>query len=114
MQLAYSLSRLGVEHAALSADDAPGGMFRKWPLFQRMLSWTKPYTGFQPGSREFERHDWNSLAGDDQDHAQPHVERRVHLIVGDATPFPDEVEDRRDRPRRTVQARGDSVGQAAR
>src|SRR5438128_6171246 len=68
MQLAYSLSRLGVEHAALSADDAPGGMFRKWPLFQRMLSWTKPYTGFQPGSREFERHDWNSLAGDEPAH----------------------------------------------
>ena len=68
MQLAYSLTRLGVGHAALSADDAPGGMFRKWPLFQRMLSWTKPYTGFQPGSREFERHDWNSLAGDEPAH----------------------------------------------
>src|SRR5213076_3345505 len=68
MQLAYSLSRLGVEHAALSADDAPGGMFRKCPLFQRMLSWTKPYTGFEPGSREFERHDWNSLAGDEPAH----------------------------------------------
>jgi len=68
MQLAYSLHRLGVEHAALSADDAPGGMFRKWPLFQRMLSWTKPYTGFKPGSREFERHDWNSLAGDEPAH----------------------------------------------
>jgi len=68
MQLAYSLNRLGVDHAALSADDAPGGMFRKWPLFQRMLSWTKPYTGFQPGSREFERHDWNSLAGDEPAH----------------------------------------------
>ncbi len=68
MQLTYSLSRFGVEHAALSADDAPGGMFRKWPLFQRMLSWTKPYTGFQPGSREFERHDWNSLAGDEPAH----------------------------------------------
>ena len=52
MQLAYSLNRLGVDHAALSADDAPGGMFRKWPLFQRLLSWTKPYTGFQPGSRD--------------------------------------------------------------
>jgi thioredoxin reductase len=68
MQLTYSLTRLGVEHAALSADNAPGGMFRKWPLFQRMLSWTKPYTGFEPGSREFERHDWNSLAGDEAAH----------------------------------------------
>jgi thioredoxin reductase len=68
MQLAYSLTRLGVKHAALSADDAPGGMFRKWPVFQRMLSWTKLYPGHEPGSREFERHDWNSLAGDEPAH----------------------------------------------
>jgi len=33
----------GVEHAVLSADPAPGGMFRKWPFFQRLLSWTNPY-----------------------------------------------------------------------
>jgi len=68
MQLTYSLTRLGVEHAAISADDAPGGMFRKWPVFQRMLSWTKPFTGFEPGTREFERHDWNSLAGEEAAH----------------------------------------------
>jgi thioredoxin reductase len=68
MQLVYSLTRLGVDHAALSADDAPGGMFRKWPLFQRMLSWTKPYTGFEPGTRDYERFDWNSLSGDEPAH----------------------------------------------
>jgi thioredoxin reductase len=68
MQLSYSLGRLGVKHAIISADEKPGGMFRKWPIFQRMLSWTKPYTGFQPGTREFERYDWNSLAGDDPEH----------------------------------------------
>jgi thioredoxin reductase len=68
MQLSYSLERLGVEHASISADEKPGGMFRKWPVFQRMLSWTKPYTGFQPGTREFERYDWNSLAGDEPGH----------------------------------------------
>ncbi len=46
MQLAYSLTRLGVKHAAITADEAPGGMFRKWPVFQRMLSWpaTNPHT----------------------------------------------------------------------
>ena len=66
LQLTYSLGRLGVEHAALSADGAPGGMFRRWPVFQRMLSWTKPYTGFAPGSREYERFDWNSLIGDEE------------------------------------------------
>jgi thioredoxin reductase len=68
MQLTYSLARLKVDHAAISADDAPGGMFRKWPVFQRMLSWTKPHTGFEPGTREFERHDWNSLAGEEPAH----------------------------------------------
>ena len=66
MQLSYSLGRLGVEHAVLSADDAPGGMFRRWPVFQRMLSWTKPYTGFVHGTREYERFDWNSLLGDEE------------------------------------------------
>ena len=66
MQLTYSLGRLGIEHAVLTADDRPGGMFRRWPVFQRMLSWTKPYTGFVPGSREYERFDWNSLVGDDE------------------------------------------------
>jgi thioredoxin reductase len=66
MQLTYSLGRLGLEHAVLSADDTPGGMFRKWPVFQRMLSWTKPYTDFAPGTREYERFDWNSLIGDEE------------------------------------------------
>jgi phytoene dehydrogenase-like protein len=28
LQTSYCLSRLGVEHAVLSADDEPGGMFR--------------------------------------------------------------------------------------
>ena len=35
--------RSGVGHAVISADPAPGGMFRRWPFFQRLLSWTKPY-----------------------------------------------------------------------
>jgi phytoene dehydrogenase-like protein len=28
LQTAYALSRLGVEHAVISQDDSPGGMFR--------------------------------------------------------------------------------------
>ena len=65
LQLTYSLGRLGIEHAVISQDEAPGGMFRKWPIFQRMLSWTKPFAGPRPGSREYERYDWNSLLGED-------------------------------------------------
>ena len=43
IQASYYLSRLGIDHAVISADPAPGGMFRRFPFFQRLLSWTKPY-----------------------------------------------------------------------
>ncbi|MEP6752349.1 MAG: NAD(P)-binding domain-containing protein [Candidatus Dormiibacterota bacterium] len=65
LQLTYCLHRLGIEHAVLSDDPAPGGMFRRWPVFQRMLSWTKPFTGFERSSRAYERFDWNSLLADE-------------------------------------------------
>ena len=51
----------GVQHAVLSADPSPGGMFRRWPFFQRLLSWTKPYAPEELVSREYQRYDWNSL-----------------------------------------------------
>ncbi len=61
LQMSYWLRRLGIRHAVLSADDAPGGMFRKLPVFQRMLSWTKPDAPVERGTREYERYDHNSL-----------------------------------------------------
>jgi thioredoxin reductase len=61
LQTSYFLDRLGIEHAVISADSGPGGMFRKWPFFQRLLSWTKPYAPAEKTSRAFERWDWNSL-----------------------------------------------------
>ncbi|HEV2140141.1 MAG TPA: NAD(P)-binding domain-containing protein [Candidatus Dormibacteraeota bacterium] len=67
LQLTYSLRRLGVEHAVISADPEPGGMFRRWPIFQRMLSWTKPYADQRRGTPEYERYDWNSLLGEDDE-----------------------------------------------
>lgn len=66
LQLSYSLTRLGIDHAVLSDDEAPGGMFRRWPVFQRMLSWTKPFTGAGRTSRAYERFDWNSLLADEE------------------------------------------------
>ena len=66
LQLSYSLRRLGIDHAVLSDDPAPGGMFRRWPVFQRMLSWTKPHTVVERTSRAYERFDWNSLLADDE------------------------------------------------
>lgn len=65
VQTSYSLSRLGVSHAVISADEGPGGMFRRFPFFQRLLSWTKPYALDEPASRAFEWFDWNSLVADE-------------------------------------------------
>jgi thioredoxin reductase len=65
LQVSYSLRALGIDHAVLSEDDAPGGMFRRWPFFQRLLSWTKPHAPVERGSRAYERYDWNSLLGDE-------------------------------------------------
>jgi thioredoxin reductase len=67
LQVSYSLRRLGVDHAVISADPSPGGMFRRWPFFQRLLSWTKPHAPAERGSRSYERYDWNSLLGDSPD-----------------------------------------------
>ncbi len=65
LQVSYSLRRLGVDHAVVSADPSPGGMFRRWPFFQRLLSWTKPHAPAARGTRAYERYDWNSLLGDE-------------------------------------------------
>jgi len=65
IQVAYSLRRYGVEHAVVSADGSPGGMFRRWPFFQRLLSWTKPYAPVERSSPAYERYDWNSLLGEE-------------------------------------------------
>jgi thioredoxin reductase len=65
LQTAYFLSRLGVQHAVISADDSAGGMFRKWPIYQRLLSWSKPEAPFPRDSREYEWYDHNSLLADE-------------------------------------------------
>ena len=49
----------------LSADDSPGGMFRLYPIFQRLLSWSKPDAPVERTSREYEWYDQNSLLSDD-------------------------------------------------
>jgi thioredoxin reductase len=68
LQASYCLSRLGVEHAVVSRDEAPGGMFRQCPIYQRLLSWTKPDAPFEPGTREYEWYDHNSLVGEEPGH----------------------------------------------
>jgi thioredoxin reductase len=68
LQTSYCLSRLGIEHAVISRDDVPGGMFRLFPIYQRLLSWTKPDAPFEPGTREYEWFDHNSLVGEEPGH----------------------------------------------
>jgi thioredoxin reductase len=65
LQTSYFLGRLGVPHALLSADDGPGGMFRRYPLFERLISWTHSTADVPLTSREFEAHDQNSLVADE-------------------------------------------------
>jgi thioredoxin reductase len=67
LQAAYSLGRAGVRYALLSADDRPAGMFQRFPFFQRLITWSKPYAPVRRGTREYEWYDWNSLLGEEDD-----------------------------------------------
>ncbi len=69
LQAAYSLARTGIPRcAAISRDPAPGGMFRRFPVYQRLISWTKPDAPFERRTREYEWYDHNSLVGDEPEH----------------------------------------------
>ena len=65
IQVSHELDRLGIGHATISADSSPGGMFRRLPIYQRLLSWTKPYALGDPAGRAGEWYDWNSIISDD-------------------------------------------------
>ena len=78
LQTSYYLKSLGIEHAVISADPAPGGMFRRFPFFQRLLSWTKPYAPVTRDDRWYQWYDWNSLLADEPEAvalAQPVIGR---------------------------------------
>jgi thioredoxin reductase len=68
LQASSALRGYGIAHAVLSADEQPGGMFRRWPFFQRLLSWTKPYAPVARGTRPYERYDCNSLIPETDEH----------------------------------------------
>ena len=68
LQTSYYLSRYGVDHALISADEAPGGMFRRFPIFQRLITWTKVHAPTERGSERYEWYDWNSLLADEPEH----------------------------------------------
>jgi Pyridine nucleotide-disulphide oxidoreductase len=89
LQTSYSLSRLGIPHAVLSADDGPGGMFRRFPLFERLISWTHQAAEAPRTSREYEAADQNSLVAE-----EPHLRALVpgHMAEGRRRPAREEME----------------------
>jgi thioredoxin reductase len=65
LQTSYELRSLGIRHAVLSADESPGGMFQRFPVFERLITWTKPDAPFARGTREYEWFDHNSLLAEE-------------------------------------------------
>jgi thioredoxin reductase len=64
LQTSQALTRSGIQHAVISKDEAPGGMFRRFPIYERLISWTKPEAPVERGTREYEWYDHNSLVGE--------------------------------------------------
>lgn len=87
LQLSYSLRRLGVPHAAVSADPGPGGMFLRYPIFQRLNTWSKPPALADRTARVYHWLDWNSLVADESAHAS-----FVPEFMDRTSPFPSRQE----------------------
>jgi thioredoxin reductase len=89
LQTSYSLRRLGIDHALLSADDSPGGMFRRFPLFENLISWTHEADEDERRTRTYEARDQNSLIAD-----EPELRALVpeHMAEGRRRPMRSEME----------------------
>lgn len=68
LQTSYYLRRHGIRHAFISADDAPGGMFQRFPIFQRLISWSKVHAPAERSSEHYEWYDWNSLLAEEPEY----------------------------------------------
>ena len=82
LQTSYWLRHYGIDHAVISEDDAPGGMIRRFPLFERLLSWTKPHAADED-LRRYELHDQNSLTAE-----EPELRALVRQFMDDKSDFP--------------------------
>lgn len=65
LQVSYYLRRFGLKHAVISADESPGGMFQRFPVFQRLVTWTKLHAPAKRDSSRYEWFDWNSLLAEE-------------------------------------------------
>jgi thioredoxin reductase len=87
LQTSYWLRRFGIGHAVLSRDDAPAGMFRRFPIFQRLITWTKPDAPVERQTREYEWFDHNSLVAD-----EPELKALVPTFMDRAFDLPSRAE----------------------
>jgi thioredoxin reductase len=65
--MSYYLRHYGIDHALLSADDSPGGMFQRFPIFQRLVTWSKPHAPIARSEEHYGWYDWNSLLSEEPD-----------------------------------------------
>jgi thioredoxin reductase len=68
LQLSYELRALGVDHALISKDSGPGGMFRRFPMFGRLITCSRPHAIVECGCLAYYRYDWNSMVTMDPAH----------------------------------------------
>jgi thioredoxin reductase len=87
LQTSYCLRRLGLGHAVLSRDERPGGMFQRFPIFQRLITWTKPDAPVERTSREYEWYDHNSLLAE-----EPELKALVPDLMDRAYDLPSRAE----------------------
>ena len=65
LQTSYYLRKHGIRHALISSDATPGGMFQRFPIFQRLITWSKLHAPAGRDSEHYEWYDWNSLLADE-------------------------------------------------
>lgn len=82
LQVSYLLNQLEINHAVLTGDDRPGGMFLHFPLSDRLLTKSMKHSPAQRGSRAYEWYDWNTLL------AQPEHRVEVADYLDEGTIFP--------------------------
>jgi thioredoxin reductase len=87
LQTSYWLRRLGVQHALLSRDERPAGMFQRFPIFQRLITWTKPDAPVERTAREYEWYDHNSLLAE-----EPELKALVPALMDRAFDLPSRAE----------------------
>ncbi len=87
LQTSYCLRRFGVEHAVISRDETPAGMFQRFPIFQRLITWTKPDAPVAKTTREYEWYDHNSLLAD-----EPELKALVPDLMDRAFDLPSRAE----------------------